>query len=432
MKLRIFQSEKGDCLLLEGATGGRILCDGGMAASMRRVVRAELAKLRKKKKVIDAAYVSHIDQDHISGVLALLEDELEWRIFDHHKKNGHAGFKSPKVPRPPEIKTIWHNAFSAQLGGASGPVQDLLAAAAPALIATREPKLMDVGEHLYDIATSIPEAIKVSRLAGPKMLGIPLNKIPGVAGPAKLLMVRPKNKAFKIGSMKLTIVGPTKYELERLREGWNTWLKTNGDTVSKIDKELKKRMDEFSAALTVPAPIDLRDWNGIPDHKGVTAPNIASLMLMVEENGKRLLLTGDSQQDFILAGLKKTGFLANGHLHLDVHKIQHHGSEHNVDEDFVRQVSADHYVFCGNGQHENPDLRVIQMVFDSRLGPPAKRALAPQAAGRKFTMWFSTEGDGKADPHMGKVKKLVQKMVKSSGGKMAARFNTGTSITLTI
>jgi hypothetical protein len=432
MKLKIFQSEKGDCLLLEGAKGGRILCDGGMAGSMRKVVRTELAKLRKKKQAIDAAYVSHIDQDHISGVLALLEDELEWRVFDHHKKNRHAGFKPPKVPRPPEIKALWHNGFSAQLRGAAKPVEDLLAAAAPALIATREPKLMNVGEELYDIATSIPEAIKVSRLAAPKMLGIPLNKIPGVAGPAKLLMVRSTNKPFRIGSMKLTIVGPTNKELASLREGWNNWLKENDEAVRKIDKELKKRMAEFSTSLSAGVPIDLRDWNGIPDFKGVTAPNIASLMFMVEEDGKRLLLTGDSQQDFILAGLKTTGFLANGHLHLDVHKVQHHGSEHNLDEDFVRQVSADDYVFCGNGQSQNPDLGVIERVFESRLGAPSKRALAPQAAGRKFTMWFSTEGDGKADPHMRKVKTLVQRLVKSSKGKMAAKFNTGASITLTI
>jgi Metallo-beta-lactamase superfamily len=432
MKLKIFQSEKGDCLLLEGAKGGRILCDGGMAGSMRKVVRTELAKLRKKKHAIDAAYVSHIDQDHISGVLALLEDELEWRVFDHHKKNRHTGFKAPKVPRPPEIKALWHNGFSAQLRGAAKPVEDLLAAAAPALIATREPKLMNVGEELYDIATSIPEAIKVSRLAAPKMLGIPLNKIPGVAGPAKLLMVRSTNKPFRIGSMKLTIVGPTNKELASLREGWNNWLKENDEAVRKIDRELKKRMAEFSTSLTAGAPIDLRDWNGIPDFKGVTAPNIASLMFMVEEDGKRLLLTGDSQQDFILAGLKTTGFLANGHLHLDVHKVQHHGSEHNLDEDFVRQVSADDYVFCGNGQSQNPDLGVIEMVFESRLGAPSKRTLAPQAAGRKFTMWFSTEGDGKADAHMRKVKTLVQRLVKSSKGKMAAKFNTGASITLTI
>ena len=56
----------------------------------------------------------------------------------------------------------------------------------------------------------------------------------------------------------------------------------------------------------------MRDWEGIPDYKGVTVPNIASLMFMVEEDGKRLLLTGDGQQDFILAGLKRTGFLDDG------------------------------------------------------------------------------------------------------------------------
>ena len=50
MKLSIFQSDKGDCLLLEGAGGGRMLCDGGMAASMRKHVRAELAKLRRPER----------------------------------------------------------------------------------------------------------------------------------------------------------------------------------------------------------------------------------------------------------------------------------------------------------------------------------------------------------------------------------------------
>ena len=35
-------------------------------------------------------------------------------------------------------------------------------------------------------------------------------------------------------------------------------------------------------------------------------------MFMVEEDGKRLLLTGDGQQDFILAGLERTGFLDDG------------------------------------------------------------------------------------------------------------------------
>lgn len=435
MKLQIFQSEKGDCLLLESADGRRILCDGGMAASMRKHVRTELAKLRKKKQKLDAVYVSHIDQDHISGVLALLEDEVAWRVYDHHRKKPGSPVKAPKVPRPPEIATIWHNSFSAQLGSLNKPVESLLAAAVPSLLATGVPELKEVGEELYDIATSIPEAIKVSRLASRALLGIPLNKIPGKSGPSKLLMRRPSGKPFKIGSMQLTILGPGKTELENLKEGWKTWLQENTDTIERIDRQLKKKMDEFSVSSLAPMPIDLGDWNGIPNHKGVTAPNISSLMFMVEENGKRLLLTGDSQQDFIVDGLRRTGFLGNGHIHLDVHKVQHHGSEHNLDEEFVRTVSADHYVLCGNGQHANPDLTVIEKIFDSRLGPASKRARAPQADGRKFKMWFSTQKDGKterSDAHMADVQKLVKKLAAKSKGRMSAVFNKGASITLVV
>lgn len=434
MKLQIFQSEKGDCLLLESADGHRILCDGGMTGSMRKHVRGELAKLRKKKQKLDAVYISHIDQDHISGVLALLEDEVAWRVHDHHKKNGGA-VAPPEAPRPPEIKAIWHNSFSAQLGSLERPVESLLAAAAPSLLATGVPELKEVGEALYDIATSIPEAIKVSRLASPDLLGIPLNKVPGQTGKAKLLMRRPSGKAFKIGSMKLTILGPGRGELDSLRKGWKTWLDANQEAVRKIDQQLKKKMDEFSSSSLAPMPIDLRDWNGIPDYKGVTAPNIASLMFMVEEDGKRLLLTGDSQQDYIVEGLRQTGFLPDGYLHLDVHKVQHHGSENNLDDEFARTVSADHYVLCGNGQHANPDLTVIQKIFDSRLGPASKRARAPEAEGRKFKFWFSTQKDGKtkeSDTHMAEVQKLVKKLVAKSKGGMSAVFNKGASTTLVI
>src|SRR5687767_8801180 len=98
MKLKIFQSSKGDCLLLIGGDETHVLCDGGMTKSMTATVRAELAKLRRKNIKLDTVYVSHIDQDHISGVLQLLEDELSWRLYDHHKTAG-TPIAKPKVPR---------------------------------------------------------------------------------------------------------------------------------------------------------------------------------------------------------------------------------------------------------------------------------------------------------------------------------------------
>jgi hypothetical protein len=433
MKLHIFQSAKGDCLLLEGTDGKRVLCDGGMRSSMQQYVRAELGKLREAGAEIDYVYVSHIDQDHISGVLQLLEDEFEWALFDFHKKNGDP-IKVPKVPRPPRINGIWHNAFRDQIGASSGDVEEFLAAAAPSLLASSVPELVELGEEFQQIALSIPEAIKVSRYASADLLNIPVNKLPGSADKPKLLMYREDQKAFKVGGMKFTIVGPTREELELLQEGWINFLrsKKGKKQIKDLRAEIKRKVDAFGNEA-----FDLRDWNGIPDFKGVTTPNIASLMFMVEEDGKRLLLTGDSQQDIILKGLQLAGFVPDGHMHVDVLKVQHHASENNVDEAFCRAVSADHYIFCGDGSHGNPELSVINVIYESRLGPKKKRALAPIAEDRPFKFWFSTSSsvqseDSEQQQACVAVEERVAELELKSHGLLTSSFNDSAVITLKV
>jgi hypothetical protein len=160
-------------------------------------------------------------------------------------------------------------------------------------------------------------------------------------------------------------------------------------------------------------------------------------MFMVEENGKRLLLTGDSQQEKILEGLKATGYLDDGYIHLDVLKVQHHGSEHNLDENFARHVSADHYIFCGNGTHGNPEPKVLDIVYKSRMGVKSKLTQAPDAKGKKFTFWFSTNSDSlpkqsKKHANFEEVEELVDKWVKESNGLMSAIFVTEDFVTLDI
>ncbi|MEX2223944.1 MAG: MBL fold metallo-hydrolase [Candidatus Rokuibacteriota bacterium] len=437
MKLDIFQSHKGDCLLLESKDGHRILCDGGMSAAMSQFVAPALAKLRKANKKIDVAYISHIDQDHISGVLRLLRDEVDWRVFEYQRSKGNPKARKPKNPRPPVIGGIWHNSFRGLQDDHDGAIEDLIASTVPALLATGVSELRDMGERLYDIATSIPEALEVSGLAGAGLLGIPVNRLPGSPGPARLLMSRPGQGAVKIGSLRLTIIGPGEEELRLLRKGWDNWLVENGRRVEEINDEVKRRMEEIGARAAAGPILNLSGWNGIPDYEGVTVPNIASLMFMVEEDGKRVLLTGDSQQDVIIRGLTAAGFLGPQGLHVEVLKIQHHGSENNLDEAFARQVSADHYVFCGNGEHENPDLGVIRKVFASRLGAAGKRAIAPRADGRAFTMWFSaTAAVGpngeKGRKHMVAVEKLVKDMVATSNGRMKVWASTKPFVTLRV
>lgn len=431
MKIRIFQSAKGDCLLLEGSDGTHLLCDGGMRDSMQNVVRKELGKLRTQGTKLDYVYVSHIDQDHIAGVLALLQDELEWRLYEHHKANGTLKPK-PKFPRPPEIGGIWHNAFRDQVGENSDRVEDLLAAASSTFLATGDPDLRLIGADYQQIALSIGEALKVSRLAAADLLKIPTNVLPGASGPAKLLMVRKNQPSFAVGSMNFTIVGPRPKELEDLKKGWNTWLESvEGEkAVARLRREIKEKIEGFGTAGGISTA-----WNGIPSYKGVTPPNVASLMFLVEENGKRLLLTGDSHQDMILDGLKSAGFLSNDCIHLDALKVQHHGSEHNMDSNFAKHVSADHYIFCGNGENGNPEIPVIDQIYESRLGKPSLRALDPKAEGRKFKFWFSTtsalqEPGSKEQKAYAKMEAHVAALKASSNGKLSTRFSPGSSITL--
>ena len=116
MKLRIFQSAHGDCLLLESKDKKLVLCDGGMPSSIKSHVRGELGKLRDDERELEYVYISHIDSDHISGVLQLLEDEVEWRIFEYRQSINDANATEPDFPRPPVIKGLLNNTFRDLIG----------------------------------------------------------------------------------------------------------------------------------------------------------------------------------------------------------------------------------------------------------------------------------------------------------------------------
>jgi len=58
MKLRIFQSDEGDCNLLQSNDGKNILCDGGLSKSMRDHVRENLGELIGSDGMLDYIYCS--------------------------------------------------------------------------------------------------------------------------------------------------------------------------------------------------------------------------------------------------------------------------------------------------------------------------------------------------------------------------------------
>jgi hypothetical protein len=326
---------------------------------------------------------------------------------------------------------LWHNAFRDLITANAGAIEELLAASAPMLQASQAPALVHLGSEYAAIATSVKEALTVSRLIRPDLLGIELNALqasPQHAG--KLLMARDDQGAERVGTMSVRILCPTTSELRNLRDGWNNWLRTekNRQTARTIRNLYAGELEAGSVFAGGSNPIDLREWEGVQAYKGVTVPNVASTVLWIEEDGKSLLLTGDNHPDMIVKGLEDAGLMPDGHVHLDILKYPHHGSENNITKSFPRKVSADHYIFNGDGSHTNPELSVLEAMFASRLGPPAKRALAPVADGRPFKFWFSTSPDmqepGIRQSHMLKVVDWAQHKQRQHPGQFSFEFSS--------
>jgi hypothetical protein len=314
-KLEVLKAKKGDCLLLhygDGAEPALSLVDGGPPGVYPDFLRPRLEELHSElvkdggPLPLELVMVSHIDSDHIEGVLQLL------RAIERARNDGAA--------EPYEVGRLWHNGFK-RLAEAD---DDESAAAAKASLTEEEPK----GEA---VLASVGQGEDTSAVAA--NLGIPRNE-ESKMGP---LVLAGESRKLP-GGLELTVLGPSAKRVEDLREKWA--------------KEVKAKPGEL-----VPAAVK------------ETVYNLSSMIVVAEFDGKRLLLTGDGVAEDILAGLDEEGLLGkDGRAHFDVLKMPHHGSDKNVKEppDFLQRITADHYVLSGDGEHGNPEPETLRMIAAAR------------------------------------------------------------------
>jgi hypothetical protein len=311
MKLELVKAEEGDCLLLhygKADAPALSLVDGGPPGVYAKHLEPRLEQLRGDLAPdggplpLELVMVSHIDSDHIGGVLNLL------RAIEIARND--------KADEPYAIGRLWHNSFK-QLTKAS----DESAEAAANLPMEEMPKAAAV-------VASFGQGEDTSAVAAE--LGIPRNE----QSEEGSLVLDGASRTLP-GGLKLTVIGPTAEEVENLREKWAASM-------------------HVKAAELVPAAVQ------------ETVYNLSSLIVVAEFEGRRILLTGDGVADDILAGLKRHGFLDDGPAHFDILKLPHHGDDGNVNEKLFKEVVADHYVGSGNGKNGNPELETLQMLAAAR------------------------------------------------------------------
>jgi beta-lactamase superfamily II metal-dependent hydrolase len=413
MKIEVFPSASGDCVLVTSSDDKRLLADAGLPDAYDEFIAGHLGDLRVHQKAIDVAYVSHIDRDHIGGILRMLDHEMKWRVFDHMQSKGRK-FKQPKVPRPPAIGQIWHNAFlddiartqAIQLGAA-------LAASANTMAALNAAGLGDAAaarraERVEMLALSVGDAIEVNWRIGQDQLGIPLN--PDFNG--ELMVARP-GQPIQLGSLTITVLGPTSKQLKELRKEWVAWLEAKKKYVATLRSQHRRDVDNLRSGVSPLEVARLAREFALAVEKDVTPPNLASLVLLVEENGRRVLLTGDAGDESLLDYLEEAGLASAGkRLEVDVLKVPHHGADNSFSDKFVDRVRAANYIFCGDGEHHNPEPEVVAGYLRAVKANPLGNGDATQ-------FWFNWSGE-RATQHL-ELWKDVEKQFKPGNAAVVRR-----------
>jgi hypothetical protein len=311
--LEALQAFEGDCLLLHGGTAGQprtVLIDGGPALTWGTSLRPRLEQLRDARAPggrlpIDLAMVSHIDGDHIGGMIGLTRQLLD-----------------EPTQAPAEVALLWHNAFN-----------DLLGDQADELVAASHDGRLDGADgDIQAVVASVPDGRTLRDNAS--QLGWRVNDPIG-----RLVTVEGAHGPIDVGDgLELTVVGPGRGQLEKLSAEWERWLRAHPE------------------AQAGGASLDGSVFNR------------SSIVVLAGSGDRRMLLTGDARCDDVLDGLRAIGALpaTDGTLHVDLLKLPHHGSARNVTPEFFATVTADHYVISADGKNGNPDNPTLDMLAAAR------------------------------------------------------------------
>ena len=282
------------------------IIDGGTAAT-GPILRERIERIDPCDRHFELLVVTHIDTDHIDGVLMLLKNPPDKVRFDE----------------------IWFNGYR-QLS--------------PGFLGARQ------GEYL----AAYTEKILQGRL------GTWNGAFNGKA------VVAPETGDFPRvdldGGLRLTVLAPGKAALEQLRDRWDEALAEimtpgNVEEAEALLRDDKRYGPGFLGALDVEGLAN-RDF-----HEDTSVTNASGIVLLAEYDGHRCLLCADGVPGTITESL---GRLPDGgkRLALSALKVPHHGSRKNNNNELYRAIDCERYLISTNGKtHRHPNDEAIARVL---------------------------------------------------------------------
>lgn len=316
LTIELLNAGHGDAILItygdDDATH-RVIVDGGPYYSYDDPggLFDRLSELPEDERHIELLVMTHIDTDHIDGVIRLLQEQALGLTFGDIWFNG---WKHVQL------------AVDGELGGIQGEILGAL--------------LDDLG-----LPWNVNEAWEATKGA----------------------VVVPDDGALPVaeiaGGAKLTLLSPRPEELRKLEDKWDEAVRAADFVPGDADAALAELADRSRLR-------PLMGEGELGTTVDTSEANASSIAFVFEYDGHQLLLTGDAFAS-VLEDTVERYRSEHGSLEVEAFKLPHHGSWSNLSPELLAAVETSTYLVSSNGSYYNhPDVDAIELILIHGGKPP--------------------------------------------------------------
>lgn len=320
-RIMMLPARHGDALLVEygrGEATWRILVDGGPIKAYPDLID-RLNDLPDGDRGLELVVVSHVDTDHIEGLIRLFaERRSRWPI---------------------EPADIWFNGWrhmeeAQDLGGREGDF----------LSALLHRRAFDEWNKAFQ-----RNAVVV---------------VPGEPLPEVVLE----------GGMKITLLSPDATRLKRMAGKWEKDVQKHGLEPGDLDgawDQLVKASRYHPEDGLLGGPGDFDETLTKQLKPDASRANGSSIAFLAEFEGRSCLFLADAHTRVVCDSIRRLIPPGQKRLKVDAFKMSHHGSRANISKELLSLVDAEHFLVSTNGDiHGHPDKAAMEAVVSWSVRKP--------------------------------------------------------------
>ncbi|MEC0710135.1 MBL fold metallo-hydrolase [Bacillus haynesii] len=365
--IEMFPALEGDSFLITLGNEDKtnILIDGGYKETYYHHLKPRLKQLNQNGERLDLVIVTHIDADHIEGIIELL------------KENGDSK-KANIIP----IKEIWHNSYK-HLQFFKDIKADLHCSEKTILVNkicrgynTSGNKATNQSQ---DISAKDGSTLAALIYAGNYNWNTSFDEKSISTDNKKLIKLNEK--------VVIRILGPDNSSLKKLSKFWLRELRKDKYNFKLTDDKLfddafefflmnqndfenQNENDEISSKKYINEIETLMQKKMVPDNSPVNGSSIA---VIIEYKEKKLLFLADSHPQIVYKQMHQLVDKYGYNPFFELIKVSHHGSSKNTSVELLGLVDSPYYFFSTNGKkHKHPDPETIARIITRKLPPNIK------------------------------------------------------------